>query len=394
MIRHTSKRARPAIRAAALLSALALAGAGEAAAQTFPYDQSFPVQSGETLTLRIETGGRIRVTGTDAQRVRVRAVDRRSCDDCRLDVQRTSSGVEVHSYHEERNRRNRSSSLEFEVEVPRRYDVRVSSMGGAVDVRDVEGRITGRTMGGELELRGLKGHLDLQTMGGAIRLRGSDVDGRLHTMGGAVLMEDVIGDVRASTMGGSVTQRRVTRRAASGAATGGTSSTGQVLTMNTMGGDIQVAEAPHGANLRTMGGKVRLGSAGGPVRITTMGGDIFVGAVDGSVHATTMGGNVEVTMVGDPNRGDRAVHISSMGGDIDLTVPAGLSMDIEVKIHHEARRRGRYRVISDFPLQQTERQRTDRNREMVTLEATGTVGDGRHRIVISTFDGNVRLRRQ
>jgi DUF4097 and DUF4098 domain-containing protein YvlB len=373
------------------------------AQQPIPGEQAMTASAGERLTLDLRTGGDLHITGGDADEVRVRARDRRgNCDDCVFWLERDEHGVTLVSRHQEERRRNRSTSLTFEVTVPRRYDVRLSSPGGAVQIRDVEGDLRGTTAGGALNLSGLRGTLDLRTMGGGVTLRGSEVDGRVHTMGGAVLIEDVVGNVRGSTMGGAVTQRRVTRRdadataaVAAGARNG--ASAGPVR-MNTMGGDITVAEAPDGANLRTMGGRVRLETSRGEVRIHTMGGNIHVGGADGGpIHASTMGGNVQVRMVGDPGVGDRSVEISSMGGNVELVVPAGLSMRVEIEIAYPAERAGRYSVRSDFPLEQREEEGgwiESRNRETRTIRATGAVGGGEHRIRIRTVDGNVTLRQR
>ncbi len=59
-----------------------------------------------------------------------------------------------------------SSSLSFEVRVPHRFDVEFESMGGGLELIDLEGEFGGSTMGGGITLKNLKGKARLSTMGG------------------------------------------------------------------------------------------------------------------------------------------------------------------------------------------------------------------------------------
>jgi len=107
-----------------------------------------------------------------------------------------------------------------------------------------------------------------------------------------------------------------------------------------------------------------------------------------------MGGDVEVHMVGGTS-GDRHVDLSSMGGDIILTVPAGLSMDIDIEIRVSDRANyDDYRIESDFDLEfgneSQNRQTYDGHRYIV---ANGSVLGGENRIKIRTINGDVFLRR-
>lgn len=376
-------------RRTALLVAGLCCAAPELTAQQLPLEREIAASPGQSLKLDLDTGGSVHVVGSDRRTVAVRVTEgNRRCEDCRVEVTQTSAGVRVRSWYEG-ERRSRSSSLRVEAQVPRRFDVEVETMGGGVEIENLEGKVTGETMGGGLNLSGLTGRVDLTTMGGGIHLARSQVDGRVKTMGGNVVLEDVTGNVDASTMGGTVTRRRVTPR------TGANGAGGEVR-MRSMGGDITLDDAPHGAELTTMGGDIRVRSAGGPVRAKTMGGKVQLEAVDGSIRASTMGGDVSARMVGDPARGDRSVELSSLGGDIELIVPEGLAMDVEVELIYSPEREGRYRITSDFPLQQTVEDYTERNHdrgERRRIRATGRVGNAQHAIRIRTMNGNVRLRR-
>jgi DUF4097 and DUF4098 domain-containing protein YvlB len=362
------------------------------AAQNLNYRDEVNASAGERLDLRLTTGGGIRIVGSETSAVRVEDTLRgRDADDVDIRTRRTARGVEVVSDYDGR-RNNRSSDIEFTIRVPRRFDIDIDSMGGAVRIEDVEGSIRGRTMGGELTLARLRGRLDLSTMGGGIRVSDSYLDGTVSTMGGDVTLEDVTGNVNGSTMGGNVVYRNV-RRSTAAAAT--STSTGKEVRISTMGGEINVADAMAGANVSTMGGNVHIRQAAQYVKASTMGGDVRLDSVDGWIEATTMGGNVEATMVGDPSRGDRHVKLTSMGGDITLAVPASLDMRFDITLAYTRNSKQNYEIRGDFPVQvrrtnEWEYRKGDARRY---IYGTGTVGNGRHVIEIETVNGNVIIRR-
>src|SRR5436190_612753 len=107
---------------------------------------------------------------------------------------------------------------------------------------------------------------------------------------------------------------------------------GSKIVRYSMGGDIRVSDAPHGAVLRTMGGDIRVKNANGTVTAKTMGGDISVDRLQGSLDAGTMGGNVEVEVLNAGN--GRDIKISSMGGRIEVTLPKDFAADFQVELEH------------------------------------------------------------
>src|SRR5262249_22046180 len=117
-----------------------------------------------------------------------------------------------------------------------------------------------------------------------------------------------------------------------------------------MGGEINVDSAPAGADLKTMGGDIHVASASDHVRCHTMGGNIELDSVDGWIDASTMGGDVVAKMTGDPGHNKRDVTIDSKGGDIELTVPANLSMNIDLTVAVTRDHEGEAKIVSDFDL--------------------------------------------
>lgn len=389
-----------------LITVLAMAMASIGAAGTI--EKEFDISMGEKLVMDIETGGSVYISGWDKEKVAIKihiyGVDD---DDYDLDFNTRSSGIEISTDYRGRWGRN-NGDFEFDLKVPKKFDIEVESSAGGVHITDIEGDINGNTgggsldltnirgdidfetMGGEIDVSRVKGHLSLKTMGGGITVTDSEADGKVSTMGGSILIEDVEGNLQGSTMGGNVIYRNV-----SGQSGRSESSVADEVHVSTMGGDIKVDEAPQGADLDTKGGDITVRSAGKFVRAKTYGGDIEIDEIDGWVRVSTLGGDVTVHMIGDPDQGRRDVEISSHGGEITLTVPAGLSMefDIELAITENARRD--YRIISDFDMKMEKTRDWDRSRgsKRKYIYGTGSVAGGKNKIEISTINGDIYIKR-
>jgi DUF4097 and DUF4098 domain-containing protein YvlB len=355
--------------------AIALMMLSTASAQTIT--RSFDADAGGTLDLRLEAGGSVTITG-GASNVSVEILrDGRDADDVDFRFDERRGHIVVSSEFDYQGRHD--IDIEYRIRVPSSFNVDLELTGGSVSIEGVSGRFEGQTMGGSLDLQGLSGTIDMETMGGSIDLRDSDLNGKLHTMGGKITLDGVRGDVNTSTMGGDIIYRDVQPAGES------------EMRVKTMGGNIRVEDAPAGANVHTMGGDITVGEVGEYLQAETMGGDITAAGVDGWIEAKTMGGDVKMSMIGGTD-GDRHVQISSMGGDIQLVVPDGLSMEFDVEIKIQGRRRDAddYVIESDFDLDVSAP--STRTRGM-RLTATGETSGGRNLIRIRTVNGNVRILR-
>ncbi|HUP65390.1 MAG TPA: hypothetical protein VM557_08930 [Thermoanaerobaculia bacterium] len=336
---------------------------------------------GETLEVILRSGS-IEILGWDRSAVSIDATTAGG-GASNVDVIRTDRGLTI-----EERRSARGNLRHLRINVPRRFNLELDTMGGTISVTGVEGSLRGTTLGGDLDLSRLGGQVEMRTHGGNVTLRDSNVDGSVTTMGGRVLMENVVGDVQGTSMGGNVVSRNLTRRDGR--------STGKAVVISTMGGEIEVADAPAGAELSTMGGNVHVARAGSFVKARTMGGTIRLDAVDGWIEAKTMGGDIEATMVGDPQRGDRHVLIDSKGGDIELTVPAGLQMEIDIEVAFTRDSGRNYAIRSDFPLSTTTTPEWDYDHGTARryIQGKGKAGSGAHKVTIRTINGDVRLRKR
>ncbi len=353
-----------------------------------PMEKTFEVKPGQLLDIDLKSGGSISIKGWDKDLAAVKVNFKNgSAEDWKIDFDRNTNGLDIRSrYTYSHSGHHQTPS--FEINVPSRFDIKIRTMGGKITLEGIDGNFSGKTMGGDLQLSRLKGQIDLKTMGGEIVLEDSDIDGKVKTMGGRVLLEDVVGDVKGSSMGGNVIYKNVKSRSGD--------STGKVVHITTMGGAINVSDAPQGAKVTTMGGNIHIKSAAEFIKAKTMGGNIDVDAIDGTIKAVTMGGNIHVTMTGDPAKGNREVTLSSMGGDIALYVPDGLSMDIQLELSFTKRSSKNYRIISDFDIKET---RTDewnsgKGSPRKYIYGKGQTKDGKNKIKIKTINGNITLKRK
>lgn len=346
--------------------------------------QQIQVSAGETLRVDLRNGS-IAVTGSGGNMVVIEATVEGRDDDAGLAVRRSGRTVEV---VQDAARRHGHGRAKVKITVPQTFDLDLQTMGGSIAVDNVRGSLSGRTMGGELFLSRLAGTLAMSTHGGNVVVRDVDADGSVTTMGGEVLFENVRGGVKGSSMGGNVVYRNVTK--ADGA------STGKAVHISTMGGEIDVAEAPDGAEVETMGGDVTIGRASRFVRAKTMGGSITIGGVDGWIEAATMGGDVTATMAGNPNDGDRHVSIESKGGDIELVLPAGIDADFDVQILFTKNSKRSYEINSDFPVQVTPTPEWSYGKGAPhrLIQGRGKSGSGKNKVTIKTVNGDVTIRKR
>jgi len=186
-----------------------------------------------------------------------------------------------------------------------------------------------------------------------------------------------------------------------------------VIRIARMGGDIDVKEAPHGAELSTMGGNIHVGdvadfakvkSMGGVITVdhakgsldaTTMGGDIHLGHAEGALKASTMGGDITARMVG-TSAEERDVELTSQGGTVTLTVPKDFPMDVRITLACTKNAPRTYEIIDHIGLEQRETDDWDISNGSARkyIRARGKVGSGLNHVEIKTVNGDVILKQE
>jgi DUF4097 and DUF4098 domain-containing protein YvlB len=193
--------------------------------------------------------------------------------------------------------------LRFEVEVPRRVDLDLSTAGGAIDAASIQGRVDLHSSGGSIDITDVEGDVDAHTSGGSMSARSLSGNVRLDTSGGSIRAEEIGGDLVAETGGGSIEALDV-GGVIEAHTSGGpvrasfTAGNGSGGTLTSSGGGITATVDPTVAleiDAHTSGGKVTL--------------DVPV-AVRGTVSRNTMRGEL--------NGGGPLLKLRSSGGSIRL----------------------------------------------------------------------------
>jgi DUF4097 and DUF4098 domain-containing protein YvlB len=330
--------------------------------------------------------------------------------DLTVEIARVAEGVLVRSRYD-RRRNSQSTENRYEIRVPRRFDVRLSSGGGDLTILDVEGEFSGTSGGGEIVLERLRGRASLSTGGGDIRVADVDLDGSVRTGGGKVTLSRVSGNLRGRSGSGPVMygiKPNATNERDSAAdlrafnvakdgkrVTYNAQGTPAMLHISKAGGDITLEEAPAGAVINTGGGKVRVGRAAGLVDASTGGGDVTIGPVAGSVRASTGAGTVHVTLA-DALGEEQSVEIHAGVGRVILELPPNFEGSFEIETAYTRNFGRATRIESDFELA---RETTDAWDDRAGsprryVRAQGVVGRSRNSVYVKTTNGDIELRRR
>lgn len=347
-------------------------------------NNEFAVAKGGKLEIDLKTGGSIKIEGwdKDSAMVDVKFINC-DADDYQFDIYKTDSGIRLKS---DFRRKVHSSNIRVLINIPKEFNIELRSSGGGVNICSVTGEFEGSIGGGGFDLRNLTGKVNLSTGGGSVSIKDSKLDGTVSTGGGSVLVENVEGDIKAASGGGNVVYKNVK--------TPDRAFPSDAVYIWNAGGTIDVPAAPAGADVSTGGGKIIIGSAAEYVVARSGGGDIKIDSIDGWVTATTGAGDIKVTMIGDPKEKKRDVSLSTGLGEVTLTVPEGLSMEVDVVLAYTKDSSRKYKIDSDFRLQQTETDKWDykHGTGCKYIYGKATIKDGKNKIKIKTTNGDVRLK--
>lgn len=362
--------------------------------------ETYDLKPGKKIVLQLEDGGSIKVVGWDKSEAEIAFSERRrNLDDYEINIKETNYGLKISTELLDHDHSN--TGLRVKLKVPRQVDIEFSTMGGGINLEGVEGTFEGKTMGGGISILGVKGDVNIKTMGGGIEVLESELDGKIHTMGGSVLVKDVIGDLRASSNGGNVQYINVRRE--DGTISGpklfsrvereDADLTGETVQISSMGGSIDVDEAPDGAIVFTAGGEIDIRDADKFIDAQTGGGDISIEIESGWVKAITGAGDIDVIIRSD-TKDDGDVTLLTGTGDITVTVPSGFSMEFDIDLGYTRNSDRDYRIISDFDFDEERTSTWDSSNGTPRkhIYGTGTIAGGRHTIKITTVNGDVRIK--
>jgi beta-lactamase regulating signal transducer with metallopeptidase domain len=376
-----------------------------------------------TLELDLETGAGLTITSWAESRVEVRGtLAGRNWRDTEVSLQRTSTGARLVTRLRDKYG-NQSTSHHFDIRLPSRYNLRISSAGGGVSISNLNGEFIGHTGGGAIRIDNSNGRAELTTGGGNIRVTSSNLSGSVTTGGGTVIIQDVnggltghsgsMGTVYANSGGtssrtsvsvgrgmphGNISDDDGSVTIGSGANVTINERTGEIrdpdgrVIYRKAGGRVNVDEAMKGADVRTGGGSVTIGRSAGDVIAHTGGGDVSIGPLSGSAEAQTGAGDVTIEF-----RGVRSpsADVTTGKGRVAITLPADFTGTLDLETAYTNNHGRRAAIQSDWPLNITETpQWDDRNgtpRKFV--RARQSIGTGRGVIRVQTVNGDVVIQR-
>lgn len=266
------------------------------------FDRTFSVKPGDKLILDADEGD-VHIIGSDSDEMSIHVVlnGRDSqLKNYRVEMDQSGSVVTVRSRRDRRMFRwfdDNSLEIRFEIQLPRKFNLKLGTCGGNLRIENIEGNIFGETSGGDVVASDLMGTVKLSTSGGNMNMKKLVGEITMETSGGDVNGEDVSGTIRAETSGGNIKFIR-----AEGA-----------VHAETSGGDIRVELTGNkGIDLSTSGGNIVVSlpkTAAGNVDAETSGGEISCDfAFSGKLQEGSLHGKI--------NGGGGQIHLETSGGDI------------------------------------------------------------------------------
>ena len=200
---------------------------------------------------------------------------RRDLAKFRVSALRRSDAVVLEGHAEGHSRR---MSVEYQVQVPREIQVKISTEGGSIAVRNIAGRVDAESGGGSISLGDVAGPISAETGGGSIEVANSSNLLDLRTGGGSIRITGSKGKVKASTGGGSISLQGAS----------------DIVALDTGGGSVKVEQCGSELHVSTGGGSINVGDVSGLARLETGGGSIRLASARGPVTAETGGGSIEL----------------------------------------------------------------------------------------------------
>lgn len=182
-----------------------------------------------------------------------------------------------------------TGSPRFEIEVPAKTRVEISTGGGGIDLTALEGDARVSTSGGGIEVERHVGSVEAETSGGGIEIR------------------DVRGNVRAETSGGGIEVRKVTGN----------------LTAETSGGSIEVEDVSGDASVETSGGSIEVERAGGKVLADSSAGSVEVGFLPGNAKGGSISSSAGSVVVRVDATVGLRIEADASVGSVSTDLPLG-----------------------------------------------------------------------
>lgn len=331
-MKHPSVPFLSTLHACALVVCTLLMGPGPTQAETEEkLEKTFAVAPGGELVVEVDFGS-IEITTNASDQVSIQVVRRISrgakADEETFLQERpvlfSQDGTTVTVRSQAKKNRpwkgKQRMEAQYTISAPARFNARLKTSGGGIDVRDLRGSLKANTSGGELKFARVQGPLSGHTSGGGIAI--ADCQGAIdvHTSGGGINVHGGSGSLEGRTSGGSVAVKGF-----NGA-----------VTAETSGGDIHLEDVAGKIEGSTSGGSIAaaLPTLKGAVKLETSGGGVVVRLPSESafdLDAATSGGSASSELPltrqdkksrshlkGAVNGGGAPILLRSSGGSVQI----------------------------------------------------------------------------
>ncbi len=211
----------------------------------------------------------------------------------------------------------------WKILAPKDIDLDLVTLGGSINVGDVDGDVILRTSGGSVTAGQIKGKAAIITQGGSIKSGNIGRDAELRSQGGTLEVGDVGGNAEFHTTAGQIRVGNVTGSVmAEGGRTIYITRAGEVKA-TTNAGDISIGDATR-INAKSGGGNITSRRVRGPFQGHTESGDIRLDSAAAWVEASTGAGNIIVHLVPDNIDGDLHMDLQAGVGDVTVFMPRRL----------------------------------------------------------------------
>ncbi|MBT8397685.1 MAG: DUF4097 domain-containing protein [Gemmatimonadetes bacterium] len=258
------------------------------------------VQAAGASRLEVESlQGQVVVRTWDRDAVRIRA---EHSEELAVEIERSGSTISVSPEMEKR--RDFDFSIDFDITMPRGFDLSVEGVAVDVDVEGAGGEVDVGTVHGSIRVVGGRGAIVVGSVNGTIHVEGAQGDLEVTGVAGGVTIRNCSGDVFAESVGGTLTLEGIDS---------------SDVEVGTVGGSLSFDGTIQD------GGSYSFGSHGGEIRL------YLPANLNAEVEVMTFAGEIEVDYPGAPTEATAAEGIPGLNQK-ELTFELGTgSAQIEVE---------------------------------------------------------------
>ena len=197
------------------LLAMVLAAAAHAEV-TQDFHRTVPLPANGRITLS-NINGNVEITGWERNEVQIDAVktarDQQRLDEARIEVETSSSSVEIRTHYPQHLFNNSAASVHYTLHVPQNERLEhIDLVNGSLEVQKISGEISANLVNGKLRASDLAGEADLATVNGTIEANYNSLtnvrDIKLKSVNGSInltLPPSPNAEVSASAVSGGIT---------------------------------------------------------------------------------------------------------------------------------------------------------------------------------------------